>query len=148
MKKNLEYIHTRLEVEGATLYLAVNKVENVLEVRKPVFILDNEKLGQETVLDIQPQDFSILKEAFELIHGKELQNVSVSDFEILSSYPLNGLEDAMFYATIDEVVDGFEMRSFISMIEKNGDNEHSIEITKEVYEVLSNILLSVRCLLI
>lgn len=144
MKKNLEYIHTRLEVEGATLYLAVNKVENVLEVRKPVFILDNEKLGQETVLDIQPQDFSILKEAFELIHGKELQNVSVSDFEILSSYPLNGLEDAMFYATIDEVVDGFEMRSFISMIEKNGDNEHSIEITKEVYEVLSNYVVSRR----
>lgn len=92
-KKELIYTHSRLQIEGATVFLAVNETENIVEQKYPILILDNERHNEETTKAISVKTYDILKECFESLHGEKLPNVKVDELDVSNCQPILELED-------------------------------------------------------
>lgn len=139
-KDNLQYTHTRLQIQGATVFLAVNTTKSVVEQLHPVLILDNEYTKNETYYNIDIKTYNLLKGHFESLHGKKLPRVDLNiteEYHVVETYPIEGLEDEDAYVVIDECYDEFyTKRYFISLISKISES-HSIEIGKDIFKALT-----------
>lgn len=139
-KDNLQYTHTRLQIQGATVFLAANSTETIVEQLNPVILLDNEYTKKETCCPIDVKTYNLLKGHFESLHGKKLPKVDLNvseEYHVVETYPIEGLEDEDAYVAVDECYDEFyTKRYFISLISKISES-HSIEIGKDIFKALT-----------
>lgn len=135
-KKELIYTHSRLQIEGATVFLAVNETENIVEQKYPVLILDNERHNEETTKAISVKTYDILKECFESLHGEKLPNVKVDKLDVSNCQPILELEDKGSFVSLIEYIEE-NNKKFLMVLTSKGDcGEHAIHISEEAYNSL------------
>lgn len=134
----LDYIYTRLQTPFSSVYLAVNRTENELELKKPIIILDNEVDREETVLSINMKTFNLLKGHVESLAGEDLPDINIDKLEVLSCYPIKELEDKVSFVSIMEYYEDCSTKFLIALTDKLDGGEFAIEIGRDIYEELKN----------
>lgn len=141
----LNYIHTRLEIVSVgTMYLVINETNNILEAKTPLLVLDNERVGKETAIKLDQEDYEVLSKFFVGNHGKKLDKIDIESLQVLCCREIPELEDEHMFVTVEESIplesskEEEEIQYTITLTEKgNGGKYHSIKLNKDVYIALT-----------
>lgn len=133
-KNNFIHTYTRLQTNGASVFLARDEdKENVLEVKKYYIILDNELTQEEMVREIPKSSYDVLKEFFESTHGKELPYLNTDSFD-MDDDEFSVVMDNMFAMLCVEKEKGDKPMYFATLIERGArEQECSMEISEKAF---------------
>lgn len=144
MEKSLIYTDTRLNILSlGNVYVAETDTTSVVEMKEYFMVLDNEITKEEIKINLNKNEYSILKEHFESTHGKELRKIDVEaeDDNLLTCFEVPELEDEMFFATVEEIIDRESDEVFysITLTDKIENKYNSVELSKEAFIVLHDL---------
>lgn len=135
-QERLLHCYTRLQTGGFAVFLAEDEVDSVLQNKRYFLILDNEIIGEETRLSLMKQDYKILKEFFESMHGKELLPMNTDELDLVGAEVIPTLDTISAFICIDKTK-GENPMYIVSLLEKGKNiGDCTMEISESVYKTL------------